>query len=138
MRIQKLVSGTLLSASLLLTSREAAAQLNLPPPPTLPQLPSAPPAFSRNVDAEVAAMTGRYGLSGDQQAKVRTILTEQAKKSDEAVNAQLLSPLERLTRLKSVKDEEISRVSAVLNAEQKKKYAQDAVPPLPGASVGSG
>ena len=138
MQIHKVFSGTLLSVTLLLASREAAAQLPLPPPPTLPQLPSTPPPFSINVDAELAAMTERYGLSGDQQAKVRTILTEQAKKSDEAVNAQSLSPLERLTRLKSVKDEEISRVSAVLTAEQKKKYAQDVVPPLPGAASGNG
>src|SRR5271165_4614071 len=132
MQIRKLITGTLFTA-IVLIARNASAQLPFPPPPPGS---TAPPA--RNIQAEVAQMTQRYGLSEDQATKVTTILQEETKKSDEVLKSQSLSPEERLNKLQSLKQEEISRVSDVLTPEQKQKYQADLQPTPPAQSPASG
>ena len=129
MWIQKLNSGAVLGAAVAVAvaGHDATAQPSLPPPPM-----AAPSVPTRNIDTDAARMTERYGLSSDQAAKVRTILGEQARKFDEVAN-QHLPPQDALDRLKSLRDEETSRVSAVLTPKQRKKYEQDARPALPAA-----
>lgn len=124
MHIQKLISGAIFSV-LVLVGHNARAQFPLPPPPTA-QPPSPP---TRDIEAEVTGMTKRYGLSEDEAAKVRTILKEQTKKSEDTFKDESLTFEERIKRLKSQRDEEISRVSDVLTPEQKKKYQADVNPP---------
>ena len=120
MSIQKLISAVVLGATIAVAGHGAIAQPSLPPLPF-----SAPPAPSGNIEAEIAKLTQRYALSSDQAAKVRTILEEQVRKFQEVAH-QDLPPQDGLGRLQSVKDEEISRVSAVLTPEQRMKYEQDA------------
>ena len=131
MQIRKLITGTLLTA-IVLIALNASAQLPFPPPPGS----TAPPA--RNIQAEVAQMTQRYGLSEDQAKKVTTILQEETKKSEEVFNDTTLSMQQRFTRLQSLKKEEISRVSDVLTPEQKQKYEADVRPTPPAQSPASG
>jgi len=131
MQIRKLITGTLLTA-IVLIALNASAQLPFPPPPGS----TAPPA--RDIQSEVAQMTQRYGLSEDQAKKVTTILQEETKKSEEVFNDTTLTMQQRFTRLQSLKKEEISRVSDVLTPEQKQKYEADVRPTPPAQSPASG
>ena len=132
MQIRKLITGTLFTA-IVLIARNASAQLPFPPPPPGS---TAPPA--RNIQAEVAQMTQRYGLSEDQATKVTTILQEETKKSEEVFNDTTLTMQQRFTRLQSLKKEEISRVSDVLTPEQKQKYEADVRSMLPAQPTAAG
>jgi len=131
MQIHKLITTTLLTA-IVLVGLNASAQLPFPPPPGS----TAPPA--RNIQAEVAQMTQRYGLSEDQATKVTTILQEETKKSEEVFNDTTLTMQQRFTRLQSLKKEEISRVSDVLTPEQKQKYEADVRSMLPAQPTAAG
>ena len=118
MRINTRITTTLLTA-VVLAGLTASAQFSLPPPlgPT--------PPLTRNVQAEVAQMTRRYGLSEDQATKVATILQDEANKSEEAFSDSTLTMRQQGSRLQSLKQEEISRVSDVMTPEQKQKYEAD-------------
>ena len=83
-------------------------------------------------------MTQRYGLSEDQATKVTTILQEETQESEEVFNATTLTMQQRFTRLQSLKEEELSRVSAVLTPEQKQKYEADVLPTPPPQSPALG
>jgi len=122
MRIQQAIAAALACAAVGLAGHRASAQ---------PPLPGAPPAApAQDVGAETSRLTKLYGLSNDQAARVRTILGEQAKKADDVVRQQL--PLDQpLGRLKSVKDEEASRVADVMTLEQRSRYENDSRPALP-------
>jgi hypothetical protein len=61
---------------------------------------------------------------------LRTILAEQSRKADEVLRQQL-PPEQAFARLKSIKDEEASRVDAVLTPEQRRSHGQDAPPGPP-------
>ena len=85
----------------------------------------------------MAQMTQRYALSSDQATKLRSILDEQARKFEQIANQGLL-PQDAFGRLKSLEYEEVSRISAVLTPEQRKKYEQEAQSALPaGPQSGS-
>lgn len=118
--------------AILFMTLNANAQLPLPPLPD-----SATPPF-RNIQAEVAQLTQRYGLSEDQAAKVRSILNEESQKVEEVLKDGSLPPQDRLSKLQSVRKEEISRVSDALTPEQKKKYEADVQSILPGQNPAAG
>ncbi|MGZ5272210.1 MAG: hypothetical protein ACXWC6_16490 [Ramlibacter sp.] len=125
MRNWKFIAAAVVGAAVNLVGQHAIAQ------PSLPQFPgTAPPSAELDVGSQVTRMTQRYGLSDDQAAKVRTILAGQAKKADE-LGRQQLPPEQAIGRLKSLKDEETARVSAVLTPEQRRQYEEDARPTLP-------
>ena len=130
MHIHKLITTTLLTA-IVLVGLNANGQLPFPPP--------GPTAHSaRNIQAEVAKMTQRYGLSEDQATKVTTVLREQTKKTEEVFDDTTLTMQQRFTRVQSLKEDEISRVSEVLTPEQKQKYESDVRPAPPTQSPSSG
>ena len=131
MQIRKPIAGTLLTAVVLI-ALNASAQMPFPPPPGPTGLPA------RNIRAEVAQMTQRYGLSEDQATKVTTILQEETKTTEEVFNDTTLTMQQRFTRVQSQKEEEISRVSSVLTPEQKQKYEADVRPTSPAQSPASG
>jgi hypothetical protein len=101
--------------------------------PSLPPLPS-PPTSALDVDAQTTRLTQRYRLSSEQATQVRTILAEQGRKADEVLRQQL-PPEQAFARLKSIKDEEASRVDAVLTPEQRRSYGQDAPPGPPALAT---
>ena len=124
--MQKLIGGAILGAALAVAGHDATAEPSLPAPARI----AAPPAASRNIEAAMAQMTQRYALSSDQAAKVRSILEEQARKFEQVTNQGLL-PQDAFGRLKSLEDEEVWRVWAVLTPEQRKKFEQEARSALP-------
>lgn len=121
-KIHKLACGILVAAFAL--AHSASAQEPGQPPIEGIQLPPQTPP-KRNVDAEVSIMTKRYGLSDDQVAKLREILKDEQEKAEALFKDKSLSPLDLLTRIKSLKDDETTRVSCILNEEQRKKYLDD-------------
>ena len=131
MQMRKLVTGTLFTA-IVLIALNASAQLPFPPPPGPTGLPA------RNIRAEVAQMTQRYGLSQDQATQVTTILQEETKSTEEVFNDTTLTMQQRFTRVQSLKEEEISHVSGVLSPEQKQKYEADVRSGPPAQSPASG
>ena len=135
MQIHRLLTATLLT-TIVLVGLNANAQFPFPPPPPGSQSQMAAP--NRDIQTEVAQMTQRYGLSNDQAAKVRTILEEETKKSEEVLKDGSLQMPERFARLQKLKQEEISRVSDVLTSEQKQKYEADLQPTPPAQSPASG
>ena len=123
---------TILLIAIVLAVLSANAQFSLPPlsGSTLP--------LTRNIQAEVARMTGQYGLSEDQATKVTTILQDEANKSEEVFSDSTLTMTQQFTGLQSVKREEILRVSDVLTPEQKRKYEADVRPTRLAQSSASG
>jgi len=77
-----------------------------------------------DIEAETARMAG---LSNEQAEKVRVILDEDAKKAEQIARQQL-TPDEAASRLKSLKGEESSWLSAVLAPEQRRHLRLDARP----------
>src|SRR5271165_1512464 len=131
MQIHKRITTTLLTV-IFLVSLNANAQFPFPPPS------GSTPPLTRNVQAEVAQMTQRYGLSQDQATRVTTILQEETQKSEEVFSDSTLTMQQQFARLQSLKKEEISRVSDVLTPEQKQKYEADVRPTPPAPSPASG
>jgi hypothetical protein len=123
-RIHKLACGVFLAA-LALATHTATAQMPGPPSAGMNQVPQPPALPKRNVDAEVSQMTKRYGLSTSQAEQIHTILKDQTTKAEAMVSDDSLSPMERITKFKFFKEEEIARVSPILNAEQREKYIKD-------------
>jgi hypothetical protein len=70
-------------------------------------------------------MTKQYGLSDDQAVQVRTILTDEQQKTDAMFKDEPPSPKDLLTKVKAIRDDETTRVSEILNPEQRKKYQDD-------------
>jgi type IV pilus biogenesis protein CpaD/CtpE len=121
MRIQRLVFGAALGAVVAAAGLPAAAQRAIP---TLSE--TGRPVAAADIEAETARMARRYGLSNEQAEKVRVILDEHAKKAEQM--ARQLTPDEAASRLKSLKDEESSWLSAVLAPEQRHQLRLDARP----------
>ncbi len=117
MEVHTRITTTLLIA-MALAVLNANAQFPLPP------LSGSQP-LTRNIRAEVAKMTGRYGLSEDQATKVTTILQDETNKSEEVFSDSTLTMQQQFTGPQSVKREEVSRVFDVLAPEQKQKYEAD-------------
>jgi hypothetical protein len=122
MRIQRLVFGAALGAVLAAAGLPAAAQRAFP---TLSD--TGRPVAAADIEAETARIARRYGLSNEQAEKVRVILDDHAKKAEQIARQQL-TPDEAASRLKSLKDEESSWLSAVLAPEQRRQLRLDARP----------
>jgi hypothetical protein len=64
-------------------------------------------------------------LTDSQAEQVSAILKGETKKTAAVLQDDSLLPMERLTKLKGFRDEEIARVSHVLDPEQLDKYTKD-------------
>jgi protein CpxP len=76
-------------------------------------------------DEQVARMTKRYNLSSDQQAQVKPILANQQQQMQALRQDSSLSREDRMAKVKSIRDDSSSKISALLNDSQKQKFAQD-------------
>ena len=121
---RKLACGVLLAALALATHSTFAQQPGLPSSEGM-QAPSSPFPPKRNVDDEVSKMTKQYGLSDDQAGKVRAVLQDEQQKTEAMLKDASLSPQDLFTKMKSLREDETTRVSAVLNPEQRTKYQND-------------
>jgi hypothetical protein len=87
-----------------------------PPPPFPPGL---------NIDTDVYRMTKRYGLSDDQVAQLRAILKDEQQKTEDVFKDDSLSRKDLFTKMKSLREDETTRVADILNPDQRKKYQDD-------------
>ena len=123
---------TILLIAIVLAGLNANAQFPVPP------LSGSAPPLTRNIQAEVDQMTGRYGLSEDQATKVTTILQDETSRSAEVFSDSTLTMRQQFTRLQEVRRDEILRVSDVLTPEQRKRYEADVRPTWLAQSPPSG
>ena len=120
----KLMCGLLFAVFTIATCNVFAQQPGFPSPEGM-QAPSSPFPAQRNVDTEVSRMTQRYGLSNDQAAQLRTILTDEQQKAAAILKDASLTPPDLFTKVKSLKEDETTRISAILTPEQRTKYQND-------------
>jgi hypothetical protein len=123
-KIPKVACGVILAVFALATDNTFAQEAGLAPSQGM-QLPPPPFPPKRNVDTEVYGMTKRYGLSGDQVAQLRAILKDEQQKTDAMFKDDPFSPKDLLAKVKSLKDDETTRVLEILNPDQRKKYQDD-------------
>jgi DNA-binding response OmpR family regulator len=89
------------------------------------QVPSSSLPPQADVETQVSEMTKRYGLSNDQATKVRAILKDEEQKADAILKDSSLPPPAIFSQMRTIREDETTRVSAVLTAEQQKKYQAD-------------
>jgi periplasmic protein CpxP/Spy len=116
------ISG-LLATGLTLCSAAAFAQQDTPAPDASAQQGGhrQPPT----PDEQVARMTKRYNLSSDQQAQIKPILANQQQQMQALRQDSSLSREDRMAKMKSIRDDSSTKISALLNDSQKQKFAQD-------------
>jgi periplasmic protein CpxP/Spy len=116
------ISG-LLATGLTLCSAAAFAQQDTPAPGASAQQGGhrQPPT----PDEQVARMTKRYNLSSDQQAQIKPILANQQQQMQAVRQDSSLSREDRMAKMKSIRDDSSTKISALLNDSQKQKFAQD-------------
>jgi Spy/CpxP family protein refolding chaperone len=78
-------------------------------------------ADTRSVDERIEEFSKKLDLSDDQQAQVKSILQSAEAELKELRNASL-SRREKVSRLREIGEETNSKIRALLNDEQKKKF----------------
>lgn len=106
-----------------------------------------------NVDRQLTRLVKRYNLSDTQKTQIRPILEDGKKKMDALFQDSSLAPEDRFAKFKAIRDDQVARVSALLNDEQRAKYQKDETrngegggpdgpdgppPPPPGGDEGGG
>lgn len=80
---------------------------------------------SINVDKQLERMTKRYRLSDTEKAQILPILKDVKEKMDAVFKDTSLEPEERSAKIKSIHDDEVARISAVMTDDQRAKYQKD-------------
>ena len=130
---RKLACGVLCAAFGLGTYSVSAQQPALPSggmqPPSSASLPQG------SVDSQVSTMTQRYDLSDDQATQLRTILQDREEKTSAILKDTSLTPPDLFSKMKSLKEDQITRISAIMTPEQRSKFETDvkqmSAPPSP-------
>ncbi|HEY1742195.1 MAG TPA: hypothetical protein VGG18_03450 [Granulicella sp.] len=103
----------------------AMAQQDAPPPPSQGQMQGGPHGRGgmMNPDQHAAQLQKSLGLSDDQTAQVKTIFTDEQTKFEALRSNTSLSREDRHTQMEALRQDEDTKVQAVLTADQKTKYA---------------
>jgi hypothetical protein len=140
------VLGTILLALSAYAIQKPAPQANPPqaappsqqsqPPQDAP--PAQPPAARMpSIDEQVNALTEELNLTGDQPAKVKTILEDQRTQAMTVIGDGGLSRDDKVQKIRGIRENTIAKVRGILNDDQKKKFDQmlgeqtDQAPPKP-------
>jgi periplasmic protein CpxP/Spy len=75
-----------------------------------------------NVDDRVKMLADRLNLNDDQQAKVKSILTDSQKQGQSIRDDNSLSQEDRRDKMRSLRESTNSKIREVLNDDQKKKF----------------
>lgn len=75
-----------------------------------------------SVDDRVKMLADRLNLSDDQQAKVKSILTDSQKEQQGIRDDSSLSQDDRRSKMRSLRESTNSKIRDVLNDDQKKKF----------------
>jgi len=76
-----------------------------------------------NPDRQLERMTRELGLSTDQQAQIKPLLIERQQKMEATFQDQSASQQDRRAKMQSIRQESQSKIEAVLNDQQKQKFA---------------
>jgi len=122
-RLQETIFG-LVACTWLAAAYPAGAQEPPPPPPDGMDMPH-PDMPKMDVDKELAQMTKRYGLSESQKAQIRPVLIDVKAKMDALSKDSSTELGGRMQMMQAIRDEQTSRISAILSDEQRAKYQKD-------------
>jgi periplasmic protein CpxP/Spy len=75
-------------------------------------------------EKQVKHLSKRLKLTGDQQNQIRPILVDRQQHMQALRQDQSLSPQDRMTKAKSVRDDSNAKIEAVLNDQQKQQFEQ--------------
>ncbi len=97
-----------------------------PPPSPQEQPPQGPtrPMQPPTIDDQVNALTQELNLTGEQPAKVKTMLEDQRSQAMTIVNDGSLSREDKVLKLQTLREGTIAKVRGILNDDQKKKLDQ--------------
>jgi periplasmic protein CpxP/Spy len=131
-QFSRLALSGLLAAGLTLSTAAAFAQDAAAPPAADANQQPGPGMgggrFGRqpmDPDQQIARMTKRYNLSADQQTQIKPILVS-TQQQVQALRADTsLSRDDKMAKMKSIRDDSSTKISALLNDTQKKQFADD-------------
>jgi periplasmic protein CpxP/Spy len=114
--------GLLLASVLLVSCCALVAQQDAPPagPPPGGQMQG---RGGMNPERQLQMLSERLSLTSDQQAQVKTILAEQREKMEALRQSNSGAPPDR-AQMKAIRDESDGKISALLNDDQKTKFAE--------------
>ena len=75
-----------------------------------------------SVDEQVKRLADRLNLSDDQQSKIKPILEDQRQQMASLREDTSLSREDRMSKMRSIRESTTSKISAILNDDQKKQY----------------
>ena len=76
-----------------------------------------------NPDRQLEHMTRELGLSADQQTQITPLLVDRQQKMEAIFQDQSIAQADRRARMQSIRQESQSKIEAVLNDQQKQKFA---------------
>jgi protein CpxP len=122
-RLQRMILG-LVVGTWLAATYSAGAQEPPPPPSDGMEMPHADMP-KMDVDKELARMTKRYGLSDSQKAQIRPVLVDVKAKMDALFKDSSAEFEDRMQKMRAIREEQTSRISAILSDDQRAKYQGD-------------
>ena len=75
-----------------------------------------------SVDEQVKRLADRLNLSDDQQSKIKPILEDQRQQMTSLREDTSLSREDRMSKMRSIRESTTSKISAILNDDQKRQY----------------
>src|SRR5215472_9110971 len=75
-----------------------------------------------SVDEQVKRLTERLSLTSDQQSKIKPILEDQRQQMASLREDSSMSREDRMSRMRSIRESTSSKISEILNDDQKKQY----------------
>jgi hypothetical protein len=76
-------------------------------------------------DEQVARMTKRYDLSADQQTQIKPIVADAQQQTMTLRQDSSMSRDDKIAKMKSIREDANTKISAILNDSQKQKFAED-------------
>ena len=125
METKRMRTAAVVLCGAMLAVLPAMAQQDAPPPPSQGQMQGGPHGRGgmMNPDQHAAHLQKALGLSDDQTAQVKTIFTDEQTKFEALRSNTSLSREDRHTQMEALRQDEDTKVQAVLTADQKTKYA---------------
>jgi protein CpxP len=78
-----------------------------------------------SADDQLAHMTKRYKLTSDQQSQIKPILEAQQQSMMQMHSDTSMSREDKMAKMQSMREDNKTKIEAVLNDDQKKKYEAD-------------
>ncbi len=76
-----------------------------------------------NPDRQLEHMTHELGLTADQQNQIKPLLVDRQQRMEAIFQDQSIAQRDRRARMQSIRQESQSKIEAVLNDQQKQKFA---------------